>query len=88
MSVATMTSKGQITVPKNVRDAMGLRPGTKVEFVRGAEDSATWQMRAVTSRSLADLGGLLKYDGPVRTIDEMNDAIAGGFAEVTSGVAE
>ncbi len=28
----TVTSKGQVTIPKHVRDAMDIRPGTKVEF--------------------------------------------------------
>jgi antitoxin PrlF len=28
----TVTSKGQVTIPKHVRDAMGIRPGTKVVF--------------------------------------------------------
>jgi AbrB family looped-hinge helix DNA binding protein len=30
--VATVTSKGQITLPKKVRDALGLQPGSHVEF--------------------------------------------------------
>jgi antitoxin PrlF len=29
----TVTSKGQVTIPKPVRDYLGLEPGTKVEFV-------------------------------------------------------
>jgi antitoxin PrlF len=33
MAVATMTSKGQITIPLAVRTALGLRPGAKVDFV-------------------------------------------------------
>ena len=33
MTVATMTSKGQITVPQSVRDALGLKPGAKIDFV-------------------------------------------------------
>jgi AbrB family looped-hinge helix DNA binding protein len=31
---ATVTAKGQITIPKAVRDALGVRPGNKVEFRR------------------------------------------------------
>ncbi len=32
MASATMTSKGQITVPKEVRDALHLEPGAKIDF--------------------------------------------------------
>jgi AbrB family looped-hinge helix DNA binding protein len=31
-----ITSKGQVTIPKELRDEMGLLPGTEVEFVRDA----------------------------------------------------
>lgn len=31
-----ITSKGQVTIPKEIRDACGLLPGTEVEFVREA----------------------------------------------------
>ena len=34
MAAATLTSKGQITVPKEVRDALGVGPGDRVDFVR------------------------------------------------------
>ena len=33
MASTTVTSKGQVTIPKAVRDRMGLRAGDKVEFV-------------------------------------------------------
>ena len=29
----TLTSKGQVTIPKAIRDRLGLKPGHKVEFV-------------------------------------------------------
>ncbi|NIQ06085.1 MAG: AbrB/MazE/SpoVT family DNA-binding domain-containing protein [Candidatus Korarchaeota archaeon] len=35
---ATVTSKGQITIPKKIRERLGLKPGTKVTFLlRGKE---------------------------------------------------
>ena len=37
MSTSTLTSKGQITIPKPVRDALGLATGDRVQFVRSAQ---------------------------------------------------
>ena len=33
----TVTSKGQVTIPKRVRDLLGIRPGSVVDFERGAD---------------------------------------------------
>ena len=35
--MSKITSKGQVTIPKAVRDAFGLLPGTEVEFVSDDE---------------------------------------------------
>ncbi len=32
MATATITSKGQVTIPKKIRDKLGLKPGDKVDF--------------------------------------------------------
>ncbi len=32
LSCATLTAKGRVTIPKHVRDAVGLKPGSRVEF--------------------------------------------------------
>jgi AbrB family looped-hinge helix DNA binding protein len=34
---ATVTSKGQITIPKRVRDLLGLKPGSLIDFDRGED---------------------------------------------------
>lgn len=34
---ATVTTKGQVTIPKPVRDLLGLMPGSKVDFRRNAD---------------------------------------------------
>lgn len=72
MSTGTMTSKGQITVPKDVREAMGLTPGTRVDFrlVDGQWTISTERIRAV------DLIGILSSNGRSVTIDDMDAAIA------------
>lgn len=57
MSEATITSKGQVTIPADIRKALGLSAGERVVFTR--LDDGTTVMRAKT-RSLNDLKGLLK----------------------------
>lgn len=36
---ATVTAKGQVTIPKPVRDLLGIGPGSKVDFRRTADGS-------------------------------------------------
>lgn len=57
---ATVTSKGQVTLPKSVRDALGLEPGDRVFF-------RLHQGRAVLSKveSFLDLAGSVSVP-PVR----------------------
>lgn len=40
---ATVTSKGQVTIPKRIRDELGIDAGTEVEFV--LEDDGTISVR-------------------------------------------
>ena len=57
MSEATVTSKGQITIPADIRKAFGLTAGARVVFTQ--LDDGTTVIRAKT-RSLADIKGVLK----------------------------
>ncbi len=78
MANARMTTKGQITVPKEVREDLGLTAGSTVMFVKVAEGQ--YRLLARTG-SMADLDGLLRRPGQQKVeLDEMEEAIAGGAA--------
>lgn len=73
MPVATMTSKGQLTIPKVVREALGLATGAAVEFTLTPDGAAT--MRARRS-GVTSLFGLVAYRGrpaPVAAMDPGSD---------------
>ncbi len=73
MPTATMTSKGQVTIPKQIRERLRLKKGTRVRFTENADGSVT--MRA-GSRSIFDMVGLLSpKHGRHVTVEEMNEAI-------------
>jgi AbrB family looped-hinge helix DNA binding protein len=57
MSEATVTSKGQVTIPAEIRKALGLAAGERVVFTQ--LDDGTTIMRAKT-RSILELKGMLK----------------------------
>ena len=71
MSTATMTSKGQITIPADVRRRLGLEAGDLVEFV---EADGGYAIRPANGDVRA-LKGLLRTPAKPVTIDEMNATI-------------
>jgi antitoxin PrlF len=74
MARATITSKGQITIPVRVRAALGLDAGDQIEFLE--LEKGQYAIVPAT-RSLQELNGL--YKGRRKkpaTIEEMNAAIA------------
>jgi AbrB family looped-hinge helix DNA binding protein len=74
LAVATITSKGQVTIPVQVRAALGLDAGDRIEFVEVGKGQ--FAIVAAT-RSVRELKGLFqgKRSKPV-SIEEMNAAIA------------
>jgi AbrB family looped-hinge helix DNA binding protein len=80
MPVSTLTSKGQITIPKEVRDALGIRAGDRVSFVV-REDVVELRPETVDLRTCY---GMLKRRGrggkPV-TVEQMNRDIGDAAAE-------
>lgn len=77
MATAAVTSKGQITIPIEVRKKLGLKPGDRVRFIEG--ENGEYILKPKT-RSIMDLCGIGKWEGPPVTIEEMNETIAKGWA--------
>ena len=73
MTTATGTSKGQITVPAQIRDALHLGTGDRVEFVQ--IEPGRYEFIAAT-RSITELKGMFGKPGKAVSIEEMNTAIA------------
>ena len=78
MVVATMTSKGQITIPVAVRRKLRLKAGSKVDFVENKAGELVLKPR---TGDIRELYGIVKYDGPPLSIEEINEAIGDAAAE-------
>ena len=59
-TAATLTSKGQTTIPKEIRDSLGIKPGDRMTFTLMPDGTVV--MRVKTRRA-ADLAGLLHKKG-------------------------
>lgn len=68
---ATMTSKGQFTLPSRLRAAMHLKPGDKLVFV---EDGAGYRLEPQTA-TLADLRGIVRVGPTAVTTDQVAEWI-------------
>ena len=76
-AIAKMTSKGQVTIPKAVRDALNLRTGDRIEFILTEDGQIIMKPR---TKRVEDLIGMLEKETSVKsTIEEMNEAVREKF---------
>jgi AbrB family looped-hinge helix DNA binding protein len=78
MPSSTITSKGQLTVPKEIREHLGLKPGDRIDFVKDRSGRVTLK---ATDTDIRSLRGILKSKRkqPL-SVEEMNEVIARGYA--------
>jgi AbrB family looped-hinge helix DNA binding protein len=74
MTAATITSKGRVTIPVDVREQLGLKSGDRIEFSFN-EKTGRYEVYPVT-RSLASLKGIVKKSANPVSIEDMNRAVA------------
>jgi AbrB family looped-hinge helix DNA binding protein len=74
MKESAITAKGQTTIPRSVRDALGVAPGDRVRYVVEGNE-----VRLLKVRSVMELDGLLYSEGrPAASLDDMEEGIARG----------
>ncbi len=74
MVESSLTSKCQTTLPKPVREALGVSPGDRLRYVilQGNE------VRILPIKPVMRLFGSMPYDGPAVSLEAMNEAVAMG----------
>ncbi len=75
MTTATLSTKGQIVLPKIVRDEHGWVPGTDFEVIPVDDGVLLKPIPAKTLGRLEDLVGCTGYQGPTMSVEDMDAAI-------------
>ena len=77
MSTTKLSSKGQIVIPKSLRDARGWKAGTEFEVRETMQGLTLVPKKLFRETTIDEVAGVLKdaYNGPARTVEEMDAAI-------------
>jgi antitoxin PrlF len=71
MASATVTSKGQVTLPKSVRDRLGVEAGDRLEFI----ESEQGFLVVAATRDIRSLKGIIGRPKKPVALEDMNSAI-------------
>jgi antitoxin PrlF len=74
---STLTSKGQTTIPKPVREHLALKPGDRIRFVIEADGRVTI---VPATLPVTVLRGAARWSGKPASLDEMDAAIRAAAA--------
>jgi antitoxin PrlF len=73
MTIGTMTSKGQLTIPVHLREKFRMNAGTKVSFEELPDGRIAIRPKTGDIRALR---GIVKYNGPPVSIEDINETIS------------
>lgn len=76
-----LSTKGQLIIPKEIRDRFGWGPGLEVTLEEGDGFLILRPVAGLAETSLDELIGCAGYHGPRRSLEEMEAAIAQGARE-------
>ncbi len=84
MNTATLTSKGRLTLPKDIRDRLGLKAGDKLSCRVAGDDAIVLRRKGL---DVSDLVGVLHVPGERATIETMNETTKNeAVTRATSGL--
>lgn len=81
----TLSAKGQVVIPKEIREALGLEPGQQLDVVRMHGGVLLTPVHKKSGRTSAEIFARLReiappWEGPPVSIEEMDQAIDEMFA--------
>jgi AbrB family looped-hinge helix DNA binding protein len=79
MKHTVVSTKGQVVLPKAIRERRRWAAGTQLVVEERPEGVLLKPVEKKKLHTLDDLAGIVKYKGPPRSVDEMNEAIDGEF---------
>ena len=83
MSRTRLSSKGQIVIPKDVRDVVRWTPGAELDVAVDGNVVTIRQvertLRLPTSEEVDRVAGVLKYNGPPKTLEDIDRELTESF---------
>ena len=79
LKTSRLSTKGQLMIPKEIRDRHGWRPGVELMLEDRGHEVILRLSVPIPETSLEDLVGCTGYQGPRRSLEEMDEAIARGL---------
>lgn len=78
MITTTMSTKGQVIIPKEVRERHGWDAGLSLELVEQEDGIVLRPVRATRRTTVDEILGCLPYKGPRKSLADMEAGIAKG----------
>ena len=71
---SAITSKGQVTIPKEIREYLHVKPGDRVKFFMHPDGTVVLLPKVPVTA----LRGILRWEGRPATLEDMDEAVAAG----------
>ena len=75
LTVTTISTKGQVILPKAIRDRRRWKPGTKLTVEDTPEGVLLRASPIFPPKTIHEVAGMLRYDGPTISLEEMDAAV-------------